>query len=184
VLQTPSAFEVEEVFVYVAVRSNRTPAAGDPACNDVGFPVTNRNDSELMALPVAADSRVNQIGNVIGNTVFCFGARDSLGHTPFVARLSIHGVTATGRGECTQQYRDFPEPRVSIQECWMKLNDLPAGYIGGFVSTSTTATRVADDAAAAACTGGACGRGLESDPPGYRLPAISTARLWKVRPKP
>ena len=32
-----SGSDVEQVFVYLAVRSNRTPGASDPACNDGGL---------------------------------------------------------------------------------------------------------------------------------------------------
>ena len=116
--QTGSLSDVEEVFVYLAVRSNRTPAQDDPACKDAGFTVVNRNDGELMALSVMADGRVNQVGNLLGTNVLCFGARDAAGRTPFYSRISINAITAIGRGECTQQYRDFPEPLVSIQDCW------------------------------------------------------------------
>ena len=103
------------------------------------------------------------------------------GGSSFFSRLVINGITATGRGECTQQYTDFPESRVGVQDCWLRLDGLPKGYVGGFITTSAVATRAVDPAAAAACAGGPCGRGIESDPPGDVLPAISTARLWKAR---
>ena len=175
--------DVEEVFVYIAVRSSRTPAASDPACDDAGFPVRNRNDSEFRALSlVRGTGRVDKnLGDALGSSVACFSARSETGRTQFFSKMVINGVTATGRGECTQRYSDFPEPRVGVQDCWLKLEQLPKGYVGGFVTTSAVATRVADTAAAAACAGGPCGRGLESDPPGYVLPSVVTARLWKAR---
>jgi hypothetical protein len=179
----PATAEVEEVFVYLAVRSNRTPGASDSACDDAGFPVRNRNDSEFRALSLTRGTgRVDRnVGETIGNSVACFSARSETGRTEFFSKMVINGVTATGRGECIQRYSDFPEPRVGVQECWLKLEGLPEGYVGGFVTTSTVATRVADAVAAAACAGGPCGRGLESDPPGYVLPAVVTTRLWKAR---
>jgi hypothetical protein len=178
-----SSADVEEVFVYLAVRSNRTPGASDPACDDAGFPVRNRNDSELRALSLTpASGRVDRnVGETLGSSVACFSARSETGRTQFFSKMVINGIAATGRGECMQQYSDFPEARVGVQDCWLKLEGLPKGYVGGFVTTSTVATRLADAAAAADCAGGPCGRGLESDPPGYVLPAVVTARLWKVR---
>lgn len=175
--------EVEDVFVYLAVRSNRTPGASDPTCDEAGFTVRNRNDSDFRALSLTPGSgRVDRnVGDTIGSSVACFSARSETGITQFFSKLVIKGVTATGRGECRQQYSDFPEPRVGVQDCWLKLEGLSKGYVGGFVTTSTVATRVADAAAAATCGGGPCGRGLESDPPGYVLPAVTTARLWKAR---
>ena len=130
--------DVEEVFVYIAVRSSRTPAASDPACDDAGFPVRNRNDSEFRALSlVRGTGRVDKnLGDALGSSVACFSARSETGRTQFFSKMVINGVTATGRGECTQRYSDFPEPRVGVQDCWLKLEQLPKGYVGGFVTTS------------------------------------------------
>lgn len=174
-----SGSDVEEVFVYLAVRSNRQPGASDPTCDDAGFPVRNRNDFDLRAVRVRPDGTVDPIvGDAVGVTVSCFSAKNDAGTTQFFARLTINGINAAGRGECLQRYVDFPEPRVGVQECWLKLTSLPQGYTGGFLTVNAVATRVGD----AACVGAACGRGLESDPPGYGLPSITTLRLWKPRP--
>ena len=173
--------DVEEVFSYLAVRSNRIPGASDPACNDAGFAVRNRNDSDLRALTVTRDGRVESTTQTIGSAVSCFSLRSEAGVIQFFARLTIGGTSAVGRGECVQRYTDYPEPRVGVQECWLKLEQLPDGYVGGFMTVNAVATRMADATAASACAGGPCGRGIESDPPGYVLPSIATVRLWKKR---
>lgn len=179
--QAQAVSDVEEVFSYLAVRSNRTLGASDPACNDAGFAVRNRNDSDLRALTVTRDGRIESTAQTIGSAVSCFSARSETGVTQFFARLTIAGTSAVGRGECVQRYTDYPEPRVGVQECWLKLEQLPDGYVGGFMTVNAVATRIADTTAASACAGGPCGRGIESDPPGYVLPSITTVRLWKKR---
>jgi hypothetical protein len=179
--QTQPGSDVEEVFSYLAVRSNRTPGASDPACNDAGFAVRNRNDSDLRALMVTRDGRVESTAQTIGSAVSCFSTRSEAGVIQFFARLTIRGTSAVGRGECVQRYTDYPEPRVGVQECWLKLEQLPDGYVGGFVTVNAVATRIKDATAASACADGPCGRGVESDPPGYVLPSITTVRLWKKR---
>jgi hypothetical protein len=176
-----SGSDVEQVFVYLAVRSKRTPGASDPACNDAGFAVRNRNDSDLRAVTLNSDARVDSTAQTIGRTTACFSARSEAGITQFFARLTIGSVIAVGRGECIQRYTDYPEPRVGVQECWLKFEQVPDGYVGGFMTVNSVATRIPDATAAGACAGGPCGRGLESDPPGYVLPSISTVRLWKKR---
>ena len=55
--QAQPGSDVEEVLSYLAVRSNRIPGASDPACNDAGFAVRNRNDSDLRAMTVTRDGR-------------------------------------------------------------------------------------------------------------------------------
>lgn len=181
--QIPTTAEVEEVFVYLAVRTNRVPGQSDAACNDAGFAVRQRNDTELrtLSLATATGKVAREIGDVIGTTVGCFGDGSESGITPFFSRLTINGITAIGRGQCRRQYSDFPEARVGVQDCWLKLENLPDGYVGGFLTSNTLATRAANPVAAANCEGGPCGRGLDSDPPGYGLPALSTLRLWKTR---
>ena len=177
----PSASDVEQVFVYLAVRSNRTPGVSDPACNDAGFAVRNRNDSDLRALTSTRDGRIDSTAQIIGSAVSCFSTRSDAGVTQFFGRVTIAGISAAGRGECVQRYTDHPEPRVGVQECWLKLEQVPDGYVGGFVTVNAVATRTVDATAASVCAGGPCGRGLESDPPGYVLPSITTVRLWKQR---
>lgn len=179
--QAQPGSDVEEVLSYLAVRSNRIPGASDPACNDAGFAVRNRNDSDLRAMTVTRDGRLESTAQTIGSAVSCFSTRSEAGVIQFFARLTIGGIRAVGRGECVQRYTDYPEPRVGVQECWLKLEQLPDGYVGGFMTVNAVATRIADATAANACSGGPCGRGIESDPPGYVLPSIATVRLWRKR---
>lgn len=109
---------------------------------------------------------VNADVAVIGTLRACFGPQPE-GSSFFYAEGTLGDVRFTGRGECRNTRRDYPEPGVSVQRCFMDLGGLPPAYIGGQLTTNTVGTRNA--------------LGERTDPPGYTQPSIATIRLWKRR---
>jgi len=63
--------------------------------------------------------------------------------------------------------KDFPEPGLSVFRCFLEIQNLPEGYVGGQLTTNTVVSRRSI--------------GEVSDPPGYIQPSIATIRLWKKR---
>lgn len=173
----------EDVFVYRVVRVTRASVGSE--CAGAGFRVSGQGNYEFTALSVRDTSGevTFEVKQKVGESLGCFGPRSDSAPMPFYSRLNINGIKAVGRGECATRYEDFPEPHVIIQDCWLKLENLSAGYVGGFVTMNSLATTggAPNTAAARDCTGGPCGRGYESNPPGYFQTSVATMRVWRQR---
>ena len=62
---------------------------------------------------------------------------------------------------------DFPQTGLVPVRCQLILNELPAPYVGGLLTTNTITSRAAF--------------GGDTDPPGYTQASIATIRLWKSK---
>ena len=80
---------------------------------------------------------------------------------------SLGVVTFTGRGECHTARTDFPEPGLLVQRCFLMLERLSHGFIGGHLTANTVNSRQP--------------LGGTTDPEGYTQSSIATVRLWRRR---
>jgi len=103
----------------------------------------------------------------IGTLRACFGLTSDPSTFLFYAEGSLAGVSFVGRGDCLQSKADYPEAGTSFLRCHLHLTELPEGYVGGELTTSTISSRAA--------------LGGVSDPPGYIQPSVATIRLWRLR---
>jgi len=165
---TPSR-KVEEIYVSRAVRESRTttPTA---FCDQtrIGFGRTlfeDRFTFRSIRLRAADGLVVNTDVQTIGTMRVCFGATSDSATLNFHAEGTLAALTFTGHGECLSVKRDFPERGITVMRCFLELGNLPAGYVGGQLTTNTVLSRSVV--------------GPVSDPEGYTQPSIVTIRLWK-----
>jgi hypothetical protein len=162
--------QVEDIYMAHAVRESRsTPTA---FCDDtrIGFGKTLFEDRfTLRSIQVRpADGLVvNADVQAIGTMHVCFGATADPATLNFHAEGSLAAVAFVGKGECLTVKRDFPEPGITVMRCFLELQGLPPGYVGGQLTSNTVLSRTAV--------------GAVSDPEGYTQPSIVTVRLWKHR---
>ena len=103
----------------------------------------------------------------IGNMHVCFGTTTDADIVSFYAEGTLAKVPFTGKGDCLTVKREFPEPGLTTMRCFLDLQGLPDGYVGGHLTSNTVLSRAAV--------------GDISDPRGYTQPSIITVRLWKHR---
>lgn len=103
----------------------------------------------------------------IGRLHACFGPIGTRPGSFFYAEGTLGTVPFTGRGECLTVKQNFPEPGISVQRCFLDMDGLPPGYVGGQLTTNTIGSRSQI--------------GERTEPPGYTQPSIATIRLWKHR---
>ena len=77
------------------------------------------------------------------------------------------GLGRASTEECLTVKQNFPEPGISVQRCFLDMDGLPPGYVGGQLTTNTIGSRRQI--------------GEPTEPPGYTQPSIATIRLWKHR---
>lgn len=161
--------QVEEIYVSRAVRDSRTttPTA---FCDEtrIGFGRTlfeDRFTFRSIKTRPADGLVVNTDVHTIGNMRVCFGETGDAATLTFHAEGTLAAVTFTGNGECLTVKRDFPESGLTVMRCFLELGNLPAGYVGGQLTTNTVLSRSVV--------------GPVSDPEGYTQPSIVTIRLWK-----
>jgi len=165
--QSP-ADSVESIYLARSWRTSRVPPT--PFCSQAyaGFPdATVEDHYSFRSVAVAADGRVTDADvQEIGRLHACF-AQLPAGRFNFFAQGVFGTVPFTGRGECETLGTDVPEPGLLSQRCYLRLDQLPPGYLGGLLTTNTINSRN--------LLGGV------SDPPGYTQPSIATIRLWRSR---
>ena len=83
------------------------------------------------------------------------------------AEGQLGGVSFRGLGDCPTQ-RNYPEGVLVWSTCFLDLNGLPDGYIGGRLTTNSLNS---PDSLI----------GEKTDPPGYVQSSIATVRLWEGR---
>ena len=104
---------------------------------------------------------------VVGRLHACFAVPADSGPILFYADGSLGDVTFTGRGECRTARTDFPEPGLLVQRCFLMLEGLNHGFIGGHLTTNSINSRQP--------------LGGTTDPAGYTQSSIATVRLWRRR---
>jgi len=169
--QKPSARDdsVEDIYVVRSVRLSRMPATAFCAEKRVGFRTENDDQYSLRAvLTQSSDGRItNTNGPEAGRVHGCFGPTSDPMVLNFYAEGVLGKISFTGSGDCRIVRADLPESGITPVRCVLVLTDLPAGYVGGLLTSNSVTTRQP--------------LGLTSDPPGYVQPSIATVRLWKKR---
>ena len=107
---------------------------------------------------------------VVGRLHACFAVPADSGPIAFYADGSLGDVTFTGRGECRTARTDFPEPGLLVQRCFLLLENLSHGYLGGHLTANAINSRQV--------------LGGTTDPAGYVQSSIATVRLWRRRSPP
>jgi hypothetical protein len=163
---SPSA--LEQIYVLRSVREERVSDPNFCSAARIGF--TSFNVADRFSLwsvrPRAADGRIkNAMVREAGHFRACFGPTADPRVANFYGEGQIGGTEFTGSGECKLVHDNFPEAGLRTFGCFLALNQLPAPYIGGFLTTNTIVSR--------AVLGG------ETDPPGYVQTSIATIRLWR-----
>jgi hypothetical protein len=161
---------VEDVYIARSWRESRVAPTDFCAQSRTGFANSNiedrytfRSTTTRASDGLMTDANVRTIGTL--HACFATGADSTQIH--FYGEGVLGGVAFTGNGECKVAHQDFPEPGLRVLHCFLDLGKLPAGYVGGQLTTNSVLSR--------ALLGG------PSDPPGYTTPSIATIRLWKHR---
>jgi hypothetical protein len=165
--QSP-ADSVESIYIARSWRTSRVPPTEFCSPAHAGFPGAAVEDQySFRSIAVAPDGRATDADvQEVGRLHACF-AQLPAGKFNFFAQGVLGTVPFTGRGECETLGTDLPEPGLLSQRCYLRLEHLPPGYLGGLLTTNTINSRN--------LIGGA------SDPPGYTQPSIATIRLWRPR---
>src|SRR5215204_1328288 len=161
---------VEDIYVVRSLRLSRTAPGTYCAERRTGFSTATLEDRyDFKAVTTrAADGRVTSAsGPTVGHLHACFGPTSDSLVERFYAEGDVNGVRLTGRGECRTEGRESPEPGITPWRCYLDLTGLPAGFVGGQLTTNTVVSRSA--------------LGAVSDPTGYTQPSIATVRLWRKR---
>jgi hypothetical protein len=160
---------VEQIYIARSMRESRIAPTAFCAETRIGFgsvtfedQYTFRSTATRPADGLMVDANVSTIGRLHA----CFGSTADA-TLNFYAEGVLGGVPFTGTGDCRAFKPDFPEAGITAYRCFLELRDLPAGYVGGQLTTSSVVSRNAI--------------GEKSDPPGYTQPSIATVRLWKRR---
>ena len=158
----------EEIYVFRTARTTRTRGS-TPACMEAGF--ESKAEDFYALWSVALNSMTARVtdGHVkpVGGFTACFGA--TVPNQPFKMFATGHVGTLhwTGRGECTPMTAQPPEPTVRAFNCNLSLEALPAGFAGGWLTSSTLAPILGATAAP------------DAHVEGYMSTSLVTLRLWK-----
>ncbi|HJR34068.1 MAG TPA: hypothetical protein VJ817_03920 [Gemmatimonadales bacterium] len=165
--QSP-ADSVESIYIARSWRTSRVSPTAFCSQGHAGFAgATIEDHYSFRSVGVAPDGRVTDADvQEVGRLHACL-AQLPASKFNFFAQGVVGTVPFTGRGECETLGTDVPEPGLLSQRCYLRLEHLPPGYLGGLLTTNTINSRN--------LIGGA------SDPPGYTQPSIATVRLWRSR---
>ena len=141
-----------------ASRTGFTPVASPSLLEDsftLFAPTISLNDGILTNTKA---QRAGDMKTCVGNTtdpkMLNFYAEGNIGSTPFA-----------GRGDCQYLLVDTPEKGITTLRCYLALNNLPAPFVGGLLTSSTLISGVA--------------LGGETKPSGYVQTSIVTVRMWR-----
>jgi hypothetical protein len=171
--QTPADPGVEEIYVVRSVRE--ATGAATPYCDAgrTGVPGLTREERYAFRSTAVrgSDGRMTDAdASAVGTLHSCSATSTTGDAVPFYGEGTIGRLTFKGRGECRTADADMPEPGMMASRCYLKLSDLPEGYVGGQLTTNSIRSKAP--------------MGMASDPPGYTQSSIATVRVWKKRPAP
>jgi hypothetical protein len=161
---------VEDIHVVRSLRLSRVLATDFCSIGRTGFgnaTVEDRYDFRVVVTKGSDGKVVDASATAIGGLHACFGPSSDPLVSNFFAEGTLGNVSFIGRGDCRQSKKDFPEPGLTLYRCYLDIEGLPTGYVGGMLTTNTVTSRQII--------------GEVSDPPGYTQPSIATVRLWKAR---
>ncbi len=161
---------VEEIYVVRSMKESKgapTEFCGEARTRFGKTGVEDQYTFQSTAIRGSDGLMINADVQTVGRLRACFGPTADPALFNFYAEGALGAVTFTGRGECRVVKPNYPEPGIAFIRCFLDLSDLPKGYMGGQLTTSTINSRNA--------------LGGKSDPPGYTQASIATVRLWKQR---
>lgn len=165
-----ASVNVEDIHVVRSLRVSRAPATSFCSIERTGFgnaKVEDRYDFRVVVTKASDGTIVDASSTTVGGLHACFGPSSDPLISNFFAEGTLGNVSFIGKGDCRQARKDFPEPGLMVYRCYLDIEGLPVGYIGGMLTTNTITSRQTI--------------GEVSDPPGYTQPSIATVRLWKSR---
>ena len=160
---------LESIYVVRSWRESRITPTDFCNAARTGFPGATVEDRyTFRSVETQPDGLVRNANvGVVGRLHACFAVPSDSGPIAFYANGSLGEVTFTGRGECRTARGDFPEPGLVVQRCFLMLEGLSHGFIGGHLTANTVNSRQP--------VGGT------TDPAGYTQSSIATVRLWRRR---
>lgn len=160
---------LESIYVVRSWRESRITPTDFCNAARTGFPGATLEDRfTFRSVETQPDGAVRDANvRVVGRLHACFAVPTDSGPIAFYATGSLGEVTFTGRGECRTARTNFPEKGLRVERCFLMLEDLSHGFIGGHLTTNTISSRQP--------------LGGTTDPPGYTQPSIATVRLWRRR---
>jgi hypothetical protein len=162
----------EEIYVLRSMRERHVPVANWCDSAKTGFdpfPTDAERAFSFWSISTTAqdgrvvDTKKSRVAALRG----CFGPTTEPARQRFYAEIDLGSTSARGSGECSAVMVDFPESQLFPVRCFLVLDRVPAGYVGGLLTTNTLASKNA--------------YGGETDPPGYNQASIATIRLWRSR---
>jgi hypothetical protein len=160
---------IEDIYIFRSLREERT--APGPFCDaaKIGFSAARLDRYSFKAVVTRApDGKVvDASAHQSGTLRACFDGVPGDADVNFYAEGVLAGVSATGKGKCTNIASDYPEPGITSIRCFLKLSNLSPPYVAGVLTTNSIISRRPI--------------GDQSDPPGYTQPSIATIRLWRKR---
>lgn len=161
----------EEIYILRSIREPHESTAGWCARGRTSFepfPAEAERFFSFWSVQSDPDGKVTeQKRERVATLRACFGATGEPPRQNFYAEISIGALSFRGSGECLALKIDFPEPGLFPVRCQLVLDELPAPYVGGLLTTNTITSKAAF--------------GGDTDPPGYTQASIATIRLWKSR---
>jgi hypothetical protein len=164
-----SATGVEEIYIARSIVQSRLTPTPYCAQEHVGFvgatveqeftfhSVTTRSSDGLLTNP-----KQNTIGNAHG----CVGPSGD----PVVLNFYLEGAVGATHFKAIGGCRwgmENPESGIRFLNCLLPLQDLPEGYVGGYLTSNSITSRQPV--------------GEASEPFGYLQSSIATIRLWRRR---
>jgi hypothetical protein len=163
----------EEIYVFRTSRTEATAGATSFCAPAPFMPV--REDFYALA-SIELDTRTSKVANEnvrpVGGFRACFTgfsapAPDQARRLQMFAKGDVAGVTWTGSGDCIVMASQPPVMTVLAVNCQLALSDLPEGYAGGFLVSSTVAPVLGANAPP------------DAHVPGYLSTSVVTVRLWR-----
>ena len=160
---------LEEISVTRTIRTQFIQGA-TPPCSAAPFPTVSEQHYDVWSLGLrASDARVVKTHEKkVGQFRACFGSVNPTGAFAMYATGTADSLSYTAIGDCRFMKSKAPAPKLLVLHCSGDLSELPAEYVGGYLTTSSLAPSGGKDAV---------------DVPGYLSTSVITMRLWK-KPRP
>lgn len=159
----------EEIYIFRTSRTQRVRGA-TPACRDAGFESVAEDRYALASVVTAHGSSriVRSHVRGVGEFLACFGAAVAGKPIAMYATGKVGGKDWTGRGECSGMPSQPPDKRVLAFNCNLTISGLPAGYAGGWATSSTLQPSLGKDAPP------------DAHVAGYLSTSVVVMRLWRT----
>jgi len=156
---------LEEITVTRTTRTQYTQGA-TPACAGAPFQPVSEQHYDTWSIGLrSSDARiVSTHENRVGEFMACFSGLNPNGTLSMYAKGTAGAVSYTSVGECKFMQSKPPAPKLLVLNCNGDLSQLPADYIGGYLTASSLAPAGGKDAA---------------NVPGYLSTSVITMRLWR-----